>query len=177
MPTSTGITCPHRPESARGVMLKFGRDELCRRLWRVVPSDPRLRIVLKLLQRHANAFPMCVPHPIIAPDKGSERNGFRRGKGSIPSGAVLHRLDGLSVGVLVLVGRSLPDQLFSCFRVLALAEPCKILGRNRTGETESGGELALPLAPDFTFLRPVILLLRREFLRVIGLRLAGGKWF
>ena len=88
---------------------------------------------------------------------------------------MLHRLDGLSVGILVLVGRSLSNKLFACLRVLALAELRKILGGNRTGKTELRSQPALPLARDHAPLRPVVLLLRREFLLVIGLRLAGGQ--
>jgi hypothetical protein len=48
---------------------------------------------------------------------------------------MLHCLYGLSVGILVLVGRSLSNKLFACLRLLPLAELSKILSRNRTGKT------------------------------------------
>ena len=50
---------------AGSVMFKRRRDELRRRLRRVVPSDPRLCVLLELFQRHANALPMRVSHPVI----------------------------------------------------------------------------------------------------------------
>ncbi len=90
---------------------------------------------------------------------------------------MLHRFDRLAVWALVLVGSALPDQLLARFWMLALAKALKISGRDGSGEAESAGELALPLAPDFTFLRPVILLFCGELLRMVGLRLAGRKRF
>ena len=160
---------------ASGVMLEFGGDEFAGGLRWMVPADARLRVVLELFEGDADALAVRLAHPVIAADQSRQRNRFWRGKGRVPSGAMLHRLDGLAVGVLVFVGRSLANKLFACLRVLALAELRKILGRNRTGKAELCGETALPLARDHAALRPVILLLGREFLLVIGLRLAGGQ--
>src|SRR5215469_12437145 len=105
------------------IMLKLRRDKLRRCLWWVIAADSRLRVVLELLQRCANAFPMCIPHPVIAPDQSSERHGFGRRKCRVPSGTVLHRFDHFSVTALVLVGSALPNQLLARFWMLALAEP------------------------------------------------------
>ena len=124
-----------------------------------------------------DALSVRLTDTIIAADKRRQRDRFGRGKGSIPSGPVLHRLDGLSVGILIFVGRSLSNKLFAGLWVLALAELSKVLGRNRTGKAELRGQTPLPLARDYTSLRPIVLFLRREFLLVIGLRLACGKWF
>ena len=49
---------------------------------------------------------------------------------------MLHRLDGLSVRILVFVRRSLANKLLACLRVLALTELGKILSRNRTGKPQ-----------------------------------------
>ena len=69
----------------------------------------------------------------------------------------------------------MPDQLLSCLRMLPLTESSEIFSRDCTGKSELFGQAALPLALDFTFPRPVVLLLGREFSGVIGLCLAGGK--
>src|SRR5208337_5336131 len=58
----------------------------------------------------------------------------------------------------------------------ALAEFREVLGRYRSGKAELLGEPALPLACDHAALRPVVLLLRSEFLFVVGLGLASGEW-
>src|ERR1700722_20675294 len=46
-----------------------------------------------------------------AADNGGERNRVRRGKGRIPAGSVLHRLNSLAVSIVILVRRSLPHKL------------------------------------------------------------------
>ena len=132
------------------IVLKFGGDEFARSLWRMVPADAGLRIVLELFKGCGDALSVRLTHTIIASPKSRQRNRLWGGKGSVPSGPVLHCLYRLSVGTLVLVGRSLSNKLFACLRVLALAELSKILCRNRTGKPELCSETPLPLARDHT---------------------------
>jgi hypothetical protein len=63
---------------------------------------------------------------------------------------MIHCLDGLSGGILVLVRRLLSNKLFARFRVLSLAELSKTLSGNRTGNAGPCSETALPLASDHT---------------------------
>ena len=116
------------------IVLEFGGDEFARSLWRMVPADAGLRIVLELFKGCGDALSVRLTHTIIASHKSRQRNRLWGGKGSVPSGPVLHCLYGLSVGILVLVGRSLSNKLFACLRVLPLAELSKILSGNRTGK-------------------------------------------
>jgi hypothetical protein len=53
-------------------------------------ADAGLRVLLQLGERHADAFPMRLSDTLIAAHKGSERNTLGRGKGSVPTGAMLH---------------------------------------------------------------------------------------
>ena len=112
---------------------------------------------------------------LIAADKGGERDGFGRGKGRIPTGSVLHRLDRLAVGILIFIGRSLPHKLLAGLWMLALAEFREVLGGDRPGKAELLGQSPLPFACDDAALRPIVLLLRGELLLVVGLRLACGE--
>src|SRR5260370_41583247 len=153
-------------------MLEFGGNESARSFWGMVPSDTGLCIVFELFKGCAHALAVRFSHPIISADEGRQRNGLRSGKRSVPSGPMLHRLNGFSVGILVLVRRSLSNKLFARFRVLSLTELSKILRRNCSAKAELCSKLPLPLASDHTALRPIVLLLGREFLLVIGLCLA-----
>ena len=121
---------------AGGVMLEFGGDEFARGLRRMVPADAGLRVVFKLFKGSADALAVRLTHAVVAADKRSQRYRLGSGKGRIPPGAMLHCLDGLSIGILVFIGGSLANKLFAGLRVLALAELGKILGRNRTGKAE-----------------------------------------
>src|SRR5580704_7655690 len=47
-----------------GVVLKLSCDESCCRLRRVVPADPCLGVVFKLLQCDANTLPMGIRHAV-----------------------------------------------------------------------------------------------------------------
>src|ERR1700739_2565197 len=115
------------------IVLKFGGDEFPGSLGRMVPADAGLRIVLELFKGCGDTLPVRLTHTIIASHESRQRNRLWSGKGSVPSGPVLHCLYGLSVGILVLVGRSLSNKLFPCLRVLPLAELFKILSGNCTG--------------------------------------------
>jgi hypothetical protein len=68
-----------------------------RGLGRMIAADAGLRVVFKLLQGNANALSVRFADILIAANERGERDGFGRGKGRIPTGAVLHRLDGLAV--------------------------------------------------------------------------------
>ena len=89
---------------------------------------------------------------------------------------MLHRLDGLSVGILIFIGRSLPHKLLPGLWMLALAEFGEVFGRDSSGKAELLGEAALPLPCDDSALRPIVLFLRGELHLVVGLRLARGEW-
>ena len=113
---------------AGGIVLELGGDKLARGLGRMIAADAGLRVVFELVKGNADALAVRFTDAVIAADQRGERDGFGRGKGRIPSGAVLHRLDGLAIGILIFIGRSLPDKLLSGLRMLALAEFRKVLG-------------------------------------------------
>ena len=49
---------------------------------------------------------------------------------------MFHRLDGLAVGILIFIGRSLSYKLLAGLWMLALAELRKVLGGNGLGKAE-----------------------------------------
>ena len=71
----------------------------------------------------------------------------------------------------------MPHQLLARDRVLAFAQPGKVLRVNRPGQAESLGQLTLPLANDGAVLLPIVLLGRRELFGVVGLCLGGAEGF
>jgi len=87
---------------------------------------------------------------LIGADQRGERNGFGRGKSGIPSGAMLHRLDGLAIGILIFIRRSLPNKLLVGLWMLALAEFREVLGGDGSGKAELRGQAALPTASPHT---------------------------
>ena len=89
---------------------------------------------------------------------------------------MLHRLDSFPVCILILMRRSLPYKLLGGLWMLALAEFREVFGRDGFGKAELLGEAALPLPCCDSALRPIVLLLRGEFLLVVALRLARGEW-
>src|SRR5271157_4074947 len=99
----------------------------------MIPTDAGLRIVFKLVEGNANALSMRFADTIIAADEGCERDRLGRGKSGIPPGPVLHRLDGLSVGILIFIGRPLPHKLLAGLWMLALAEFREVLGSDGPG--------------------------------------------
>ena len=118
---------------AGSVVLEFRGDELARGLGRMIAADTRLRVAFELVEGGADALPVRLAHPLIAANEGGERDRFRSGKCRIPTGAVLHRLDGFPVRILVFVGSALANKLLAGCRVLALAELGKVLGGDRSG--------------------------------------------
>ncbi len=73
---------------AGSVMLEGGGNELGRRLWRVDIADTRLRIPLQFAKRYADTLTVRLAHTLVAAHQRGERNGFRRGEGCVPSGAM-----------------------------------------------------------------------------------------
>ena len=112
---------------------------------------------------------------VVAANERGERDGFGRGKGRIPTGTMLHGLDGLAVRILVFIGGALANKLLAGGRMLALAEFGKVLGGDRSGKAELRGKPALPFAGNHAALGPIVLLLRGELLCVVALRLPCGK--
>ena len=138
----------------------------------MIAADAGLRVAFELVEGNANALAMRFTDALIAADQRGERDRFGRGKSGIPSGAMFHRRDGLAVGILIFIRRSLPNKLLVGLWMLALAEFREVLGGDGSGKAELRGQAALPFACDDTALRPIVLLLRSEFLLVISLRLA-----
>ena len=77
--------------------------------------------MLKLVEGGADALAVRFADTLIASDKRGERDRFRRRKGCIPTGPVLHRLDRLSIRILIYIRGSLADKLLAGLRVLPLA--------------------------------------------------------
>ena len=130
------------------IVLKLGCDKFARGLGRMIAADAGLRVAFELVERHADALTMRFADALVAANERGKRDGFRRGKGRIPSGAMLHRRNGLAVGVLIFIRRSLPHKLLAGLRMLTLAEFREVLGRDRPGKTELRGQSALPFACD-----------------------------
>src|SRR6202049_2358362 len=156
------------------IVLKLGGDKFPSGLGRMIAADAGLRIVFQLVEGNANAVSVRFADTLISADKGSERDGLGGGKGRIPPGPMLHRFDPLAIGILILIGRSLPHKLLPGLWMLALAELGEVFGRNSFGKAELFGEAALPLPCCDSALRPIVLLLSGEFLLVVALRLARG---
>src|ERR1035437_8687525 len=88
---------------------------------------------------------------------------------------MLHRLDGCSFCVGVLLPGAMANQLFTGMRVLAFTQPRKVLRVDCSGKPVLRGHLPLPFSENRIALLPVILLGRHEFFGVIRLRLAGTE--
>ena len=159
-------------DRAGRVVLKLGCDKFARGLGWMIAADAGLCVTFELFKGNSDALPVRFAHTLIAADQRGERDGFGRGKSGIPSGAMLHRRDGLAVGILIFIRRSLPNKLLVGLRMLTLAEFREVLCGDGSGKAELRGQAALPFACDDAALRPIVLLLRSEFLLVIGLRLA-----
>jgi hypothetical protein len=71
-------------------------------------------------------------HTFIAPNERGERNRLRRGKRSVPSGAMFNARDLLAILVFVGLLRLVLDELRAAFRVLSLALSGKVLAANGT---------------------------------------------
>ena len=132
-------------DRAGRIVLELGGDELARGFGRMIPADAGLRVVFELVEGDADALAMRFADTVVAADKRGERDRFGRGKGRIPPGPVLHRLDGLTVGILILVGRSLAHKLLAGLRMLALAEFREVLGGDRSGKVRTARPTGLAI--------------------------------
>jgi hypothetical protein len=157
------------------LLLEFGGNKFGRRLRRVVAADARLRVMLKLVKGNIDTLPVGQLDIPIAADKSGERYGLGRGKGCIPAGAMLHRLDGLAICILVFIRCPLADKLLAGLRILTLTELGEVLGGDCSGKAELRCKLALQFTLDYAALGPIVLFLRGEFLGVIVLDLTCGK--
>src|SRR5580704_1084242 len=157
------------------IVLKLGGYKFASRLGRMIATDAGLRVVFELVEGNADALPVGFADTLIAADKRSKRHRFGRGKCCVPTGTVFHRLDGLAVGILIFIGRSLSHKLLSGLWMLALAEFREVLFGDHPGQTELRCQSPLPFARDHAALRPIVLLFRGELLLVVGLRLAGRE--
>ena len=106
-------------DRASRIVLKLGGDKLSCCLRWMIASDTCLRIAFKLIEGNADALAVHLADPLIAADQRGERDRFWRGEGCIPPGAMLHRLDGLAAGILILRGCSLPHELLPSLWMLA----------------------------------------------------------
>src|SRR5580704_3109199 len=164
-------------DRAGGIVLELGGYKFASGLGLMIAADAGLRVVFELVEGNADALPVGFTDTLIAADEGGQRDGFGRGKGCIPTGTVFHRLDGLAVGILIFIGRSLSHNLLAGLWMLTLAEFRKVLGGNGPGKAELPDQSPLPLTRDDAALRPIVLFLRGELCLVVGLRLSGGERF
>jgi hypothetical protein len=74
----------------RGIVLKGSRNEFAGCLRRVDVADAGLRVLLQLIERHADTLPVRLSHALIAAYKGSERNTLGCAECGIPTGAMLY---------------------------------------------------------------------------------------
>ena len=65
-------------DGAGSVVLELRGDEFGRCLGWMIPTDPRLRVKLKLFKRQVHALAVSVTNTNIPADKCRERNGFGR---------------------------------------------------------------------------------------------------
>ena len=75
---------------------------------------------------------MRLSHALIAAHKGGERNRLRRGKGSIPTGVMLHARHFLAELALIGFGNLMANELRFRGWVLAFGQPGEVLIANRT---------------------------------------------
>jgi len=154
------------------VMLKGGCDELAGRLRCMDVADARLRITLQFTERDADAFTVRLPHAIIAAHVRGQRNGFGRRECGIPSGAVLHAGDFLTVFVFVSTCGLVLDELHAALRMLAFTQAGEVLGADFAMQTPLVRKPALPLTMSLLVAAPVVLFFGSELAGVIDPRLA-----
>src|ERR1700693_3663513 len=124
---------------------------------------------------------MSILHALIASHKCRQRYAFRCREGRIPTSAVLHRLDCLAMLVHIFPCRLMANQLLVGNRMLAIAEPPKLLLLHCTTQSPFLGQLSVPLAPYPVGFAVVVLLRVAKLLVMIGTgltcteRLGNGK--
>ena len=115
-----------------GVVLEGGGNKSSRRFRRVVAANARLSIVLKLVESESDGLPVGLPNLVITANEGRQRDGFRSGKGGIPTCAMLNGCHSPPVFGLIFMDGAVTDQLFAGRRVLAFGKPCELLSAYRS---------------------------------------------
>src|SRR5271154_747975 len=157
----------------RGVVLESGGDKLSGRLWGMDIADPRLGVSFKFLKRCADTLPVGFPHPIIAAHESRKRYRLRRGKRSIPPGAMLGA-GHLAAKFAFIGSRNLmPYELLFGVRMLAFTQSCKVFETTASLQPPLLCESALPLRMALLIAAPIVLFLRGKLPHMVGLRLAG----
>ncbi len=121
-----GVTI-HR---SRGIVLEGSRNEFAGRLRGVNIADAGLRVLLQLIECHADALTMRLSHALIAADKGGERNTLGCAERRIPTGAMLHAGYFLAEFALVSFGNLMANKLRFRVRMLAFGQTREVLIAN-----------------------------------------------
>ncbi len=159
------------------VMFEGGSNELACRLGRVDIADARLRVPLQFAKCYADALTVGHTNTLVAAHQRCERDGFRRGEGRIPPGAVFDAGDFLAVLVLVGPCRLVLNELRAVFRMLAFAQSSEFFDSNGTAQSPLQGKPSLPLAMHLRVTAPVVLLLRDKLARMVSPCLPSRQWF
>ena len=129
-----------------GIVLELSRDKSPGLLGGVVAADPCLRVLLQLRERGGHRLPMSQAHALIAAHKGCQGHGFGRGKCSVPTGAVLHRLRDGTIRVGLFACDAMLHHLLAGSRILTIGESHEVGFADGTREPEPVGQVSLPLA-------------------------------
>jgi len=89
-------------------------------------ADPRLRVSFKLLKCRSYTLPMGFPHPIIPAHKSGKRYRLRRGKCSVPPGAMLGAGHLFAKFAFIGPRNLMPYELLFGVRMLAFTQSRKI---------------------------------------------------
>ena len=160
---------------ARAVVLELGANPFAGCLGGVVPAHAGLDKPLHLVQGNAHTLAVSLPHPLVTAHKRRERDALRRAKGSVPAGAVLHRLHRVAVFVLVLEGLPVSDELLAGLRVLAVGKAVELFLADFAFQAPLLCEPPVPLTAHLALLVVVSLLRAGEFFRVVRLSLARAE--
>src|SRR5271157_887577 len=161
----------------RAVVLKSRGDAVARCLWRKIPSKPGLDIALQFIQCNPNTSSMGFLYPFISAHERSQRDALRCGERRIPPSAVLHRLDRTALLVHIFPRRLITNQLLASNRVLAIAEPSKVLLLHRAVQPPFLGQFSVPLAAYPLAFAVVILLCVAELLLMVRTSLTCTERF
>src|SRR5690348_3855281 len=120
---------------------------------------------------------MGFSYSVIAAHKRCKRYRLGRGKGGIPTGAMLDGCDRFPVRTFVFLNDAVTHKLLASDGVLTAREAGKVLLVHASGKAELVGQIAMPLAQGSVVLLPVILLGGRELFGVIRLDLRCRQRF
>ena len=168
-----GVTV-HR---AGGVVLEGSRNEFAGRLRRVNIADAGLRVLLQLVERHADALPMRLSYALIAAHKGGERNTLGCAERRIPTGAMLHAGYFLAEFTLIGFGNLMTNKLRFRVRMLAFGQTREVLIANAAVQAPLLGQLALPFTMSLLVAAPIVLPLGRKLTLMVRPYLRSGQRF